>query len=125
MFVTNKPPGPHVLTEGRASVQPPFWEEVWSPGKRSSQPCHGGQGPFPRWWWRVTPGLKREGGWRPGISSEFVTGPPNQGTATLHQVNHVRRIQMPAWPRAALLPPPPLSKKHSNSFSVTALSPSP
>lgn len=46
------------------------------------------------------PGLKREGGWRPGLSSEFVTGPPNQGTATLHQVNHVRRIQMPDRPRA-------------------------
>lgn len=42
----------------------------------------GGQGWFPRrWcsscggggcWWRVTPGLKREGGWRPGLSSELV-----------------------------------------------------
>lgn len=46
------------------------------------------------------PGLKHEGRWRPGLSSEFVTGPPKEGTAPLHHINHVRRIQMPALPRA-------------------------
>lgn len=75
----------------------------------------------------MTPGLKREGGWRPGISSEFVTGPPNQGTATLHQVNHVRRIQMPAWPRAALLPPstPPKTFQFLLCHGLVTLRPGP
>lgn len=37
-----------------------------------------------------------------GSRPSLFTGPPNRGTATLHQVNHVLRIQMPARPRAAL-----------------------
>lgn len=49
------------------------------------------------------------------LSSEFVTGPPNQGTATLHQVNHVRRIQMPARPRALV----PANSFYPFSFSLT------
>lgn len=47
------------LTE--ASVQPSPGRGL-SPGKRSNQPfAMVVRGWFPRWWWRVTPGLKREG----------------------------------------------------------------